>query len=123
MSDCERPKTLANYPAYNQKDKPEKYSGRRRYGRNPGIETSTNIESDVPVVYLAIEKIAGIGDSVIAASMSFNQAVQAIKDFSSKIEGVEIYPERSYLPSAGPVRMRLEDGRATAYRVDPVSLS
>jgi hypothetical protein len=110
------------YPAFNQKDRPEHYEGKRRYGRDVGEETSTNIEAENPVVFLAIEKITGIGDSVIAASMSFKQAVSAAQDFARNIEG-EIFPERVYLPSAGSVRLRLADGSVTPYRVDPIALS
>ncbi len=109
----------AGYPQYNIKDKPPHYEGRRRYGE----ETSTNLASENPVVYLAIEKVLGIGDSVIAASMSFRTRVAAAKDFSGRIEGVEIFPERTYLTSESSVRMRTAEGNSTAYRIDPVKLS
>jgi hypothetical protein len=114
---------MVGYPVFNMKDKPEDYKGRRRkHGREVGEETSTNLEAENPVVYLAIEKIVGIGDSVIAASMSFKQAVRAAQEFAAKIEG-EIFPERTYLPSSGSVRMRTQDGSSTPYRVDPIILS
>lgn len=108
---------------FNMRDRPDKYVGKRRASDQPvGDETRANIESDTPVVYLGIESATGLGDIVVAASMSFKQAVQAVQEFSSKIEGLEIFPERTYLPSAGPVHMRTGDGRSSAYRVEPVDL-
>jgi hypothetical protein len=105
------------------RDKPDAYHGRRRASEKPiGAETLANIESATPVVYLGIESAAGLGDVVVVASMSFKAAVQAVQDFSSKIEGVEIFPERMYLPSAGPVQMRTKDGSSSPYRVEPVDL-
>ena len=99
---------------YNMNDRPSDYVGKRR----AGDETSANIESASPVVYLGLEHIPGLGDAVIAASMSFNTVVERLQEFSRKIDG-EIYPERSYLPSAGEVRMRTEDGSSSPYRVVP----
>lgn len=99
---------------YNVNDRPDGYVGKRR----AGDETSANIESEEPVVYLGLEHVQGLGDSVIAASMSFNVVVERLQEFSRSIDG-EIYPERSYLPSAGEVRLRREDGSSSPYRVVP----
>lgn len=118
--DNERPKVDHGF---NMRDKPEDYVGRRRATDKPvGDETRANIESDTPVIYLGIESAHGLGDVVVAASMSFKKAVQAVKDFSSRIEGLEIFPERMFLPSAGPVHMRTHDGLVSAYRIEPVDL-
>jgi len=108
---------------FNMRDKPDKYVGRRRASDQPvGDETRANIESDTPVVYLGIESASGLGDIVVAASMSFKKAVRAVQEFSSKIEGLEIFPERMFLPSAGPVHMRTNDGHVSAYRIEPVDV-
>lgn len=108
---------------YNLNDRPENYVGKRRASDKPlGDETRANIESSEPVVYLGIEHVEGLGDSVITASLSFKTAVEEVQEFSSRVEGQEIFPEREYLPSAGPVKMRKESGEATPYRVEPVDL-
>lgn len=111
---------------YNLNDRPEGYVGKRRavdresYDK-AGTDTYANLESLNPVVFLAIESTPGLGDVVIAASMSFKKAVLAAQEFSRKIDG-EIFPERSYLPTAGPVHMRREDGSSSLYRIDPINL-
>lgn len=111
---------------FNLHDRPEKYVGRRRSKKDSdkplGDETRANIESDSPVVYLGIEHVEGLGDSVVAASVSYRAVIAAIREFSNKVEGQEIFPERDYLPSAGPIRMRTSDGQPTPYRIDPVDL-
>lgn len=99
---------------YNVNDRPDNYVGKRR----ASDQTRANIESEDPVVYLGMEHVQGLGDSVIAASMSFNTVVSRLQEFSKSIDG-EIYPERTYLPSAGEVRMRKEDGSSSPYRVVP----
>jgi hypothetical protein len=102
---------------YNVNDRPDNYVGKRR-AKDAGDETYANIESTDPIVYLGMEYVEGLGDSVVAASMSFKTVVARLQEFSRSIEG-EIYPERTYLPSAGDVRMRKEDGSSTPYRVVP----
>lgn len=109
-----------NFQTYNNADRPGNYVGKRR-AKSPGEDTRVNLESDNPTVFLVVETIAGLGDSVIAASMSFKAAVVAAKRFAEPIEG-EITPERVYLPTAGSVRMRLSDGTASPYRIDPLEL-
>jgi len=114
-------KTFSNdQPIYNNDDKPGKYVGKRRK-KEPGDDTRLNIESDNPCVFLVIEKVEGLGESTIAASMSFKTAVAAAKKFAEPIEG-EIFPERAYLPSAGPVRMRKADNTVTPYTIIPMYL-
>lgn len=102
---------------YNMNDKPKDYVGKRR-AAEAGDLTLANIESAEPVVYLGVETVQGLGDSVIAASMSFNTVVASLQKFSEPIDG-EIFPERNYLPSAGEVRMRKPDGTSSPYRVVP----
>jgi hypothetical protein len=99
---------------FNVNDRPDNYVGKRR----ASDQTRANIESEEPVVYLGMEHVQGLGDSVIAASMSFNTVVSRLQEFSRTIDG-EIYPERSYLPSAGEVRMKHSDGSFSPYRVVP----
>lgn len=103
---------------YNLSDRPEKYQGSHRHGD----DTRANMESDKPVVFLGIETVEGLGDSVIAASMSFRTTVSALQDFSNRVEGQEIFPERVFLPDSGTVRMRNEQGEPSSYRIEPVSL-
>jgi len=114
-------KTFSNeHHVYNNSDKPSDYVGKRR-ARSPGDDTKLNLESDNPCVFLVIEKVEGLGKSTIAASMSFKTAVAAAKRFAGPIEG-EIFPERSYLPSAGPIRMRKSDDTVTPYTIVPMPL-
>lgn len=123
LSLVEKPAKLSY--GYNLNDRPDNYVGNHRADsdRIPGPETSLNIESADPVVYLGIETVQGLGDSVVTASMSFNTVVRSLVEFSQRVEGREIYPERNYLPSAGPVKMRYEDSTASSYRIEPKMLA
>jgi hypothetical protein len=106
-------KSPATYRS-NMKDKPKEYVGRRR--------ADTPRDSKPSAVYLGIETVEGLGDSVLVASMDYNRVVERLKNFAAVL-GEEIYADTFASHTLAGQRLRTKDGKLSAYKISVITLS
>lgn len=73
------------------------------------------------MVYLAIETVAGLGDSVIAASLDYGKAVEHAQKFAA-IMGQEVFPDNHTSMTLTAQRLRFADNRLSPYKISAVPL-
>lgn len=105
-------KDLSGYRT-SPKDRPESYVGKRRARED---------SQPSPTVYLAIETVEGLGDSVIGASLEYEGALALVQKFVKLLGVEEVFADNYASHTLSGQRLRTADGKLSPYKIFPVVL-